>query len=164
MRGTRNSHLGGLRSASVDINHRPHNSHIFWTSMLTIQRNNHWNDKFHTELSAERKPSDTRSLNNSVNNGRRFGGSTTSSVGRGQEYGVWGKKTEHYQNRDASPAFGGARVRAIREDQELCSQKDGFAKSTASDARQNLKQKSTARFTYSQIQIGKDEGELSNTF
>ena len=93
--------------------------------MLTVQRQNQWNEKYHTgHPSAERKCSETRSLSNSVNNGQRFGGnrSTTSSISRGQNneynFGIWGKKTtqEYYQNRDSSPAFGATRVRAIKED------------------------------------------------
>ena len=75
--------------------------------MMNVQRQNQWNDKYNTgEPSAEGRGacSETRSLNNSVNNGQRFGGnrSTTSSISRGQNneynFGIWGKKTtqEYY--------------------------------------------------------------------
>eukprot|EP00347_Sterkiella_histriomuscorum_P001439 403372033 len=107
-----------------------------------------------------------------VNNGKR---STTNSVSRGRannenDFGVWGKKStqEYYQNRDSSPAFGGARVRAIKEDCETTSNYSGSSshrgnnnfKSTAAA----LTKKSQAKYTYSQIQMGADESNVTNQF
>lgn len=135
------------RSASTDIFHRQHDSNTFWQSMVNLQRVNNWNENYTPSRSRDRSAPATGLLANfgSSTNERsssrigfgggapRFGNqtpgnrSTTNSVSRGRnnenDYGVWGKKStqEYYQNRDSSPAFGAARVRAIKEDLETTS-------------------------------------------
>lgn len=114
------SRLGGFRSASQDIYYKPHEAHNFWSTMVSMQRTNQWNNQY------------SRSRDRSAGFGGAFGShsvdikegnnrSSRSSVSRGGNnegnFGIWGKQITN-NKREASPAFGAARVRAIKEDYE----------------------------------------------
>ena len=173
------------RSASTDIFTKPHQANTFWQSMVNMQRVNNWNQNYtsnSTTRSRDRSapaggllanigghstPRNASTTNLGFGGSvARFGGnnnrSTTRSVSKGarnteNDFGVWGKKTteQYYQNRDTSPAFGGGRVRAIKEDLETTSNYSGSSshRGGANDFKSvaALTKKSQARFTYSQV-------------
>ncbi|CDW75416.1 UNKNOWN [Stylonychia lemnae] len=180
---TRNSALGrNVRSASQDIFHRPNSTSTFWQSMVSMQRVNKWDGNYSpNERARDRSaPVGLAAIGQPGSGGfgksaPAFGGnrSTTRSVSKGagnndNDYGIWGKKStqEYYQNRDTSPAFGAQRVRAIKEDLETTSNHSDMSASRGDNfkSRQALTQKSQARFTYSQIQMGIDESNVTNQF
>ena len=143
--------------------------------MSKMQKVNQWNHNYSPAASQTHSRSNSQNrlaIGGGVNTSQAAGAwgagrSTTSSLSGGRNgetnnFGIWGKQTNQRDKsniRDPSPAFGTQRVRAIREDDEVRSNISGNDRQASLGGR-----KSVARFTYSQIQLGADESQVTDNF